>query len=820
MRRIIAVFLCISICISFCACAYAETETKVVTTELSVTLGESIDLKPFLASCFGSSAPSGYRFIDGENPNGVIQDGIFTPDTTDAVAVSPVFANGSDVCNGYRQIMAVYVVDRPGQNGSNGISISSGTSIHLLEVMPVEYRLASLSITFHIVDAGEAEPVLDGDLLTVTDKPVNTVAVIKAVMQDGIAPGQDSEYEMLVEVRGGSSSVEIFKQSDSAFGEIIFCDESIDIRRYVNDEFANAAATIDYSINQGNAANAVLTNGIITASNPGLVYITASIPDYYGSGHAATDGKAFVFCEHPAAYEACMEYVCFGKTFNLVRFLEGKNKAWMMGASTNTYQAEYEGFNISNVTVSVLDAGSADAEIVNNKMVVFANEGNAIIRVVLKNGAQNGEDSILDINVIVTTNGDMQENDYEYSTKPVIMLSNQVSQYLGLYVDKSGVNNGGWQDFDPLKWEFVLKDAGTTNARLENGVFYAPYAGTAIVTFTAKNAYGAGKDYVSDMTVIVTEYEGNVIAGSAVWNYRTGELLSGKPAGGVSYNASNHTLMLENAVLTANAYQQTALIQSAHDLTIELRGDNILVSNKVNCSSIDVSGTLPTQERATYDYVVGGGKLTFVGEGKLITDRHISTADGVINVISTNIECLTMNSGSLYLFDSVLETKNICCTCIYVEGDKSYVCSVSDDIDTGITFDAYDGRSMIVAGGTVIASGIWAYDTLLHDEGNSNGDMPQIHPSYTNARVWMGHTEEEANARGPLPQKVLQPYNFYEYIRIAPIEETEPAQTPEPSVAIPPQTGDTFWLPLYTALSLASALFLMAFYALHRRKTI
>lgn len=828
MKRIIAVLLCIFLCVSFCVSTYAEADAKVVTTELSVTLGESIDLKPFLSNCFGSATPAEYRFVDGENANGVIQNGIFTPATTDSAVVTPVFANGSDTCNGYRQIMVVYVVNRPGQNGANGISLRSGQSYHLLEVMPIEYRLSSLPVTFHVIDPGQAEPELAGDLLTVTDKPVSTVAIIKAVMQDGIAPGQDSEYEIMVEVRP-DQTVPIFASN----GEAVLCGERIDIRNYLHDDVKPYLSTMNCNITNYSQHTPTLDGWYISSEQPGIAFLQVTIPDYYGNGLDAEASLGFQFCEPPATYDTGRFDVHVENSFDLVNELEEINRAWLVGGNINNAAYECNSVDYSKVSFEVIDQGQTGAEIVNDRTVVFSATGEAVVRAVMKDDALTGGSCNFDFVFSVYDNKNFPEFQFFEDVPMPVPISTQTSQYLGVYVEIDTldyeISTGDDYDYyDGLKVEYAVKDAGTTNARISDRVLYAPYEGTAVVTITAKDAFGKGRDYSRDLTFAVEKKDGFVTVGEATWDYYTGRLMQGTPAEGVSYNASSHTLVLNNAVLVAETDRRGELIQADHDLVIQLNGSNYLFSNIAGVGSINVCGYnnpySASRGELDTEYIPGAGKLVFCGSGSLVADGSVGADGGVIELVDTDITSLDLYGGYICINNSQVDTGYMNAYYIVVDGKDSYVRSGNRE-GYGIHFEyTAEHLTMNVRNGTVIAYGgvDWAYNGFGGwGFGDSSGYnlMPRIHPSYTNARVWMGHTEEEANARGALPQKVLQPYNFYEYIRIAPIEENEPVPTPVPPAVIPPQTGDAVPLFLYAAICMTSTLYLLVVIGKRCRKT-
>lgn len=153
--------------------------------------------------------------------------------------------------------------------------------------------------------------------------------------------------------------------------------------------------------------------------------------------------------------------------------------------------------------------------------------------------------------------------------------------------------------------------AGFVFAYWENKADSSVFSTERNYTFTLK------KD-----TDLRAEYDSNFVeAGNAVWDYSTGVPVFGPAPAGVSYDATTHTLLLNNAVVRASTDTDGVIlsaISSTGPLTIEISGNNT------------VSGPVFGIE------MVNGSKLTITGSGTLtcyaerIDEQYGTYAFGVL----------------------------------------------------------------------------------------------------------------------------------------------------------------------------------------------
>jgi len=382
---------------------------------------------------------------------------------------------------------------------------------------------------------------------------------------------------------------------------------------------------------------------------------------------------------------------------------------------------------------------------------------------------------------------------------------------------------------------FRVKNAGGTGATItDNDVFYATKPGEAIVTAViADRGYTAPLEV--DFTVTVTDADAIVAAGGAIWDYEFGALVSGTAPAGVSYNASSHTLTLDNAKITTPYVQEVLThtddeehgyemekcfygIYADKDLNILLRG-----SSSISFKTMDDNAS----ETALGDVAVTGGRVTVSGDGSLTTNVPIRNDEGLLEINGAEINCSSMGAHKIRVNNGrvVANGSGLDVTFLVVDGDEAYVEGryMGEDWDWGygIQFGcAVCGNGKVeVKGGTVIAYGTedcYAYGFIYSDNTGEDNNAPKIHPSYTEARVWMGMTEEEALAKGPQEQSVLVDNNGMRYIKIAPLPKTpdEPDQPVPPDL---PVTGDSTHLGLLLFLCVASGAACILF--LKRKKT-
>lgn len=385
---------------------------------------------------------------------------------------------------------------------------------------------------------------------------------------------------------------------------------------------------------------------------------------------------------------------------------------------------------------------------------------------------------------------------------------------------------------DPVT--FRVKDDGGTGATItDHDVFLATKPGVATITAIVTDDKGKDAPYEEDFEIIVQDVAAIVAAGGAIWDYETGALLSGAAPAGISYNAASHTLTLDNAKITTPYVQEVLThvddeehgyemekcfygIYADKDLNIVLRG-----SSSISFKTMDDNAS----ETALGDVAVTGGRVTVSGDGSLTTTVPIRNDEGLLEINGAEINCPGMGAHKIRVNNGrvVANGSGLGVTFLVVDGDEAYVEGRSSEEywGYGIQFGcAVCGNGKVeVKGGTVIAYGTedcYAYGFIYSDDTGEDNNAPKIHPSYTEARVWMGMTEEEALAKGPQEQSVLVDNNGMRYIKIAPLPKTpdEPDQPVPPDL---PVTGDSTHLGLLLFLCVASGAACILF--LKRKKT-
>ena len=563
---------------------------------------------------------------------------------------------------------------------------------------------------------------------------------------------------------------------------VFYIGEEVYLPSALNPDLANSGKPISFELYGPSDGIESFDGKTIKANKETYFFLEITVKDYWGTNSDYIGSVRLFFVEKPLEYQTLSLERDTGSTMFIQEYLPMSFKTrWQSYNRNITPVVDPEKY-----IFTIKDAGTTQAKMYDGQSYIyFPYAGTAVINCVWKDGMGAGKDCTVDL---VVTVEDVSQGEIDVSgcddcdTK----LATYTTQPLNSLLCEHNPS------FCKKIWS--IKDPGVTGAVIEDGNLFATNPGEVIITATVKDAFGKGKDYQKDIKIIVEDRPGKVAVDGAEWDYFTGKLLKGSPAPGAIYDASTHTLKLSNVKATE--------VYCDHDLRVQLTGKNVI-------DDVWIHGNNGYWESEIHTHEKLGGKVEFFGDGELNT-LQITACGGIISLDNTHVNAdaivttYGLQNGKLYVNNSTLISELIYSGSVRVDGKDSYVESTEEGfrLDTVYLIGPYEDRyrfDMIVSGGTVIANSFGpAYSTVSVD---SNSDvlnlMPMIDPAYTEARVWMGSSEDDANRRGPLPQSMLTSHNYKNYIRIAPLEAEE---TPQPETPVIPVTGDN--LPLMLLLSM------------------